>query len=89
MTRQKFTVAGGGPVGSLLAILLARHGYDVGLYEGRPDSRVTNIYQGKSINIALSDRGWNQSRCEGRRHPDVSPCHSRSRRGTQYPAVRQ
>jgi kynurenine 3-monooxygenase len=58
MTRAKFTVAGGGPVGSLLAILLARHGYSVGVYESRPDSRVTNIYQGKSINIALSDRGW-------------------------------
>jgi kynurenine 3-monooxygenase len=28
------------------------------LFEGRPDSRQTNIYQGKSINIALSDRGW-------------------------------
>jgi len=58
MTRGKFTIAGGGPVGSLLAILLGRHGYEVGLYEGRPDSRVTSIYQGKSINIALSDRGW-------------------------------
>ena len=58
MTRATFTVVGGGPVGSLLAILLARHGYEVGLYEGRPDSRVTDIYQGKSINIALSDRGW-------------------------------
>ena len=58
MTRGGFTVAGGGPVGSLLARLLARHGYRVGLYEGRPDSRVTSIYQGKSINIALSDRGW-------------------------------
>lgn len=58
MTQKKFTVVGGGPVGSLLAISLARHGYKVGLYEGRPDSRTTNIYQGKSINIALSDRGW-------------------------------
>ena len=58
MTRGKFTVAGGGPVGSLLAILLGRHGYEVGVYEGRPDSRVTSIYQGRSINIALSDRGW-------------------------------
>ncbi len=58
MSRGRFTVAGGGPVGSLLAIVLGRHGYDVGLYEGRPDSRVTSIYQGKSINIALSDRGW-------------------------------
>ena len=58
MSRGKFTVAGGGPVGALLAILLGRHGYEVGLYEGRPDSRKTSIYQGKSINIALSDRGW-------------------------------
>lgn len=55
---KSFTVAGGGPVGSLLTILLARHGYEVRLFESRPDSRKTNIYQGKSINIALSDRGW-------------------------------
>lgn len=58
MTQKTFTVVGGGPVGTLLAISLARHGYKVGLFEGRPDSRQTNIYQGKSINIALSDRGW-------------------------------
>ena len=58
MTRGTFTVVGGGPVGALLAISLARHGYKVGLYEGRPDSRKTSIYQGRSINIALSDRGW-------------------------------
>ena len=58
MTGRTFTVVGGGPVGSLLAISLARHGYRVGLYEGRPDSRKTSIYQGRSINIALSDRGW-------------------------------
>jgi kynurenine 3-monooxygenase len=58
VTQKIFTVVGGGPVGALLAISLARHGYKVGLYEGRPDSRQTSIYQGKSINIALSDRGW-------------------------------
>ncbi len=58
MTQKTVTVVGGGPVGTLLAISLARHGYKVGLYEGRPDSRKTDIYQGKSINIALSDRGW-------------------------------
>jgi len=58
LIEKTFTVVGGGPVGALLAILLARHGYKVGLYEGRPDSRQTDIYQGKSINIALSDRGW-------------------------------
>jgi len=58
VTSQSVTVVGAGPVGTLLAISLARHGYAVGLYEGRPDSRVTSIYQGRSINIALSDRGW-------------------------------
>ncbi len=58
MGAKTFTVVGGGPVGALLAISLARHGYRVGLYEGRPDSRQTSIYQGRSINIALSDRGW-------------------------------
>jgi kynurenine 3-monooxygenase len=57
-TMRNFTIAGAGPVGSLLALLLARHGYKVNLYESRPDSRETSIYQGKSINIALSDRGW-------------------------------
>ena len=58
MNQKTITVAGGGPVGTLLAISLARHGYKVGLFEGRPDSRQTSIYQGKSINIAMSDRGW-------------------------------
>jgi kynurenine 3-monooxygenase len=58
VSQKSFTIVGGGPVGSLLAISLARHGYKVGLYEGRPDSRQTNIYEGRSINIALSDRGW-------------------------------
>jgi kynurenine 3-monooxygenase len=58
MSEKKFAVVGGGPVGTLLSISLARHGYKVGLYEGRPDSRQTSLYQGKSINIALSDRGW-------------------------------
>lgn len=58
MNRGKFTIVGAGPVGSLLAISLARHGYEVGLYESRPDLRTSDIYQGKSINIALSDRGW-------------------------------
>ena len=55
---ETFTVAGAGPVGALLSLILARRGYRVELFEARPDSRINNIYQGKSINIALSDRGW-------------------------------
>jgi kynurenine 3-monooxygenase len=52
------TIAGAGPVGALLAIILARKGYNINVFESRPDSRQHDIYQGKSINIALSDRGW-------------------------------
>ncbi|WP_206486241.1 NAD(P)/FAD-dependent oxidoreductase [Thalassotalea sp. G2M2-11] len=51
-------INGAGPVGALLAVMLAKKGYQVDLFESRPDSRKTNIYQGKSINLALSDRGW-------------------------------
>lgn len=56
--KENITIAGAGPVGTLLAVILARHGHQVNLLESRPDSRTHNIYQGKSINIALSDRGW-------------------------------
>ena len=52
------TIAGAGPVGALLAVILGRAGFTVKLFESRPDSRKHSIYQGKSINIALSDRGW-------------------------------
>ncbi|WP_371188266.1 FAD-dependent oxidoreductase [Thalassotalea maritima] len=55
---QNIAIAGAGPVGSLLAIMLAQKGYNVDVFEARPDSRENNIYQGKSINLALSDRGW-------------------------------
>ena len=56
--KEKITIAGAGPVGALLAVILARHGHPVNLCESRPDSRKHSVYQGKSINIALSDRGW-------------------------------
>jgi kynurenine 3-monooxygenase len=56
--KEKITIIGAGPVGSLLAVMLGRAGYQVGLFESRRDCRKHSIYQGKSINIALSDRGW-------------------------------
>lgn len=55
---ESIMVNGAGPVGALLAVMLARRGYQIDLFESRPDSRKTSIYQGKSINLALSDRGW-------------------------------
>lgn len=56
--KPNIAINGAGPVGALLALMLAKRGYAIDLFESRPDSRQTNIYQGKSINLALSDRGW-------------------------------
>ncbi len=55
---QNIVILGAGLVGSLLSILLAKRGYSVSIYERRPDMRKHSISSGKSINLALSNRGW-------------------------------
>jgi len=45
-------------VGSLLSIYLAKRGYKINMYERRADMRKEKMSAGKSINLALSDRGW-------------------------------
>ena len=57
-TQKNITVVGAGLVGSLVSIYLAKRGYKVDVYERRPDMRKANIIAGRSINLALSDRGW-------------------------------
>ncbi|MCC3155922.1 FAD-dependent monooxygenase [Hymenobacter sp. 15J16-1T3B] len=52
------TVTGAGLVGSLLALYLAKRGFQVDVYERRPDPRRAGADSGRSINLALSDRGW-------------------------------
>jgi kynurenine 3-monooxygenase len=54
---RKVTVLGAGLVGSLLSIFLAKRGYKVEAFEGRPDLRKSDISAGRSINLALSHRG--------------------------------
>ncbi|MBI3555042.1 MAG: FAD-dependent monooxygenase, partial [Deltaproteobacteria bacterium] len=54
---RKINLVGAGPVGSLLAIYLARRGFQVEMFEGRPDMRRENISAGRSINLAVSTRG--------------------------------
>ncbi len=56
---RKVTILGAGLVGSLLAIILRKRGYQVSIYERRPDMRSAHISAGKSINLAMSTRGWN------------------------------
>ncbi|MFN3343844.1 MAG: FAD-dependent oxidoreductase [Flavobacteriales bacterium] len=55
---KNVTIIGAGLVGSLLSIYLAKRGYNVTAYERRPDLRKNRISAGRSINLALSDRGW-------------------------------
>ena len=63
--KDKITIAGAGLVGSLLSIILAKKGYQVDIYERRPDLRSTIIDGGRSINLALSDRGWKALKIAG------------------------
>lgn len=54
---SKVTIIGAGLSGSLLAIYLARRGFAVDVFEARGDMRKEQMSAGRSINMALSDRG--------------------------------
>ncbi len=58
MSAKEITIAGAGLVGSLMAAYFGKKGYKVNVYERRPDMRKTTIDGGRSINLALSNRGW-------------------------------
>lgn len=55
--KKDVVITGAGLVGSLWSLFLVRRGYSVRMYERRPDMRVENTGGGRSINLALSDRG--------------------------------
>lgn len=56
-TPKKIAVVGSGLVGSLLAIYLKKAGHTVHVYDRSPDIRTVQ-FSGRSINLAMSDRGW-------------------------------
>ncbi|PCH38088.1 FAD/NAD(P)-binding domain-containing protein [Wolfiporia cocos MD-104 SS10] len=59
-SRRKAIIVGAGPVGCLSAISLAKMGWAVEIYEGRPDMRLPSskaAAQQRSINLAMSARG--------------------------------
>jgi kynurenine 3-monooxygenase len=59
MKKNEITILGAGLIGSLMAIYLKRQGLDVTVYDKRPDKRKTPYFEGgRSINMALSHRGW-------------------------------
>jgi kynurenine 3-monooxygenase len=51
-------IIGAGPAGALIALLLQRRGFaQIDVYESRPDPRTSMVQAGRSINLALADRG--------------------------------
>lgn len=57
MSNQRVIIIGAGLAGSLLAIFLAKRGIQVDVFEARGDMRKEQVAAGRSINLALSDRG--------------------------------
>ena len=55
--QKESTIIGAGLVGSLLSLYLSERGHRVTMYERRGDMRKEAVVAGRSINLALSDRG--------------------------------
>src|SRR5579864_2839022 len=54
---ETITLIGAGLNGPLLGLELAKRGFQVQIFEPRPDMRRVHISAGRSINLALSTRG--------------------------------
>lgn len=63
-TSKNIAIIGSGLVGSLLAIYLKKHGHRITVFDRRPDIRNVK-FSGRSINLAMSNRGWNALRSVG------------------------
>jgi kynurenine 3-monooxygenase len=64
-SKPSLTLIGGGLVGALLAQQLARRGFAVDVFEKRADPRVAGFAGGRSINLALAERGLQALRSAG------------------------
>lgn len=57
--RPDVVIVGAGLVGSMLAAMLGREGFPVTVIERRGDPRLSEMAAGRSINLAISERGLN------------------------------
>ena len=62
---RHLTIIGAGLAGALLAILLRRRGWSIDIFEKRGDPRVGGYAGGRSINLALAERGRHALRQAG------------------------
>ena len=63
--QRQLTIVGAGLAGALLATLLARRGWNVDVFERRGDPRIEGYAGGRSINLALAERGLRALRSAG------------------------
>jgi kynurenine 3-monooxygenase len=63
--KRKITIIGAGLVGSLLSLLLSKRGHRVRVFEKRGDMRRQKMSAGRSINLALAERGIHALRQAG------------------------
>ncbi len=69
LSDKSITIVGAGLAGALLATLLAQRGWRVDVYEKRGDPRVRGYAGGRSINLALAERGLHALRQAGADSP--------------------
>lgn len=55
--KSRITLVGAGLVGSLWALILRRRGFEVEVFEKRPDPRRQGLTGGRSINLVITSRG--------------------------------
>lgn len=72
--KDKILLIGAGLCGSLLAIRMAQRGYEVEVHERLPDIRKTTLGGGRSINLALSDRGLKAIKSAGFKEEILEEC---------------
>jgi len=70
---RRVVIVGAGLVGSLLACYLGRRGYQVEVFERRSDPRIASTERGRSINLALSERGLDALRRIGLMEQVMAP----------------
>ena len=62
---KRLTIVGAGLAGALLATLLARRGWEIDVFERRGDPRIAGYAGGRSIDLALAERGLHGLRIAG------------------------
>ena len=55
---KKVIIVGAGLAGSYMAYAMGKKGYEVQVFEKRPDPRKSSYGSGRSINLVVSHRGW-------------------------------